>query len=91
MINGIGNNSPVQKVVSQPIQKQLPTEPAKQLRAADRLEVSGASHLLKTLKSSGDIRADLVQNVKKQIEAGKYETEAKLDAAVSRLLDDLNQ
>ena len=40
MINGIGNNSPVQKIVSQPIQKQLPAEPPKQLRAMDRLEVS---------------------------------------------------
>jgi len=89
MINGIGSHSPVQKIVSQPVQKQVPAEAPKQLRATDRLEVSGASHLLHTLKAS-DVRADLVQSVKSQIDAGKYETEAKLDAAVSRLLDELN-
>src|SRR6476646_1879159 len=84
MIHGVGNNSPVQKVVSQPVQKQLPAEPAAQLRATDRLEVSGASHLLKTLKASGDVRAELVSSIKQQIEAGKYETPAKLDAAIDR-------
>ncbi|HEX8524752.1 MAG TPA: flagellar biosynthesis anti-sigma factor FlgM [Tepidisphaeraceae bacterium] len=89
MINGIGNNSPVQKIVTQPVSKQLPAEPAKQLRATDRLEVSGAGHLLKTMKASGDVRVDLVQSVKKQIEAGTYETEAKLNSAVDRLLEEL--
>ncbi len=86
MINGIGSNSPVQKIVTQPVSKQLPAEPAKQLRATDRLEVSGAGHLL---KASGDIRTDLVQSIKQQIEAGTYETDAKLDAAVDRLMDEL--
>jgi anti-sigma28 factor (negative regulator of flagellin synthesis) len=86
MINGIGSNSPVQKIVTQPVSKQLPAEPAKQLRATDRLEVSGAGHLL---KASGDIRVDLVQSIKQQIEAGTYETDAKLNAAVDRLMDEL--
>jgi anti-sigma28 factor (negative regulator of flagellin synthesis) len=89
MINGISSNSPVQKVITQPVQKQLPAEPAKQLRATDRLEVSGASHLLKTLKTNEGIRADLVAGIKQQIEAGKYETPAKLAAAVDRMLDDV--
>jgi anti-sigma28 factor (negative regulator of flagellin synthesis) len=89
MINGIGSNSPVQKIVSQPVSKQLPAEPAKQMRATDRLEVSGAGHLLKTMKASGDVRVDLVQNIKQQIQAGTYETDAKLDAAVDRLLGEL--
>jgi negative regulator of flagellin synthesis FlgM len=86
MIHGIGSNSPVQKVVTQPVQRQLPAEPATQLRATDRLEVSGASHLLKTLKASGDVRGELVANIKRQIDAGTYETPAKVDAAVNRLL-----
>jgi anti-sigma28 factor (negative regulator of flagellin synthesis) len=86
MINGIGSNSPVQKIVSQPVKTQLPAEPAKQLRATDRLEISGAGHLL---KASGDVRVDLVQSIKQQIEAGTYETDAKLNAAVDRLMDEL--
>ena len=89
MINGIGSHSPVQKIVSQPVQKQVPADAPKQLRATDRLEVSGASHLLASLKASG-VRTELVQSLKAQIAAGTYETEAKLDAAVNRLLDEIN-
>jgi anti-sigma28 factor (negative regulator of flagellin synthesis) len=44
--------------------------------------------LLKTLKNN-DIRTDKVAAIKAQIEAGTYEDDKKLDAAVDRLLDDL--
>lgn len=88
MINGVGSQSPVQKITSQPIQKQLPADPPKQLRATDRLEVSGVGHMLKTLKSN-DVRASMVAQVKQQIEAGTYENDQKLNAAVDRLLDEM--
>jgi hypothetical protein len=91
MINGVGSNSPVSKIVSQPISKQLPAEPPKQLRAADRLELSGASHLLAALKANTNVRADLVAGITQQIEAGTYETEAKLNATVERLLDEMSK
>ena len=87
-INGVGNNSPIQKVVTNPVHKQVPTEPAHQHPVTDRLEVSGMSHLLKTLKSN-DVRVDKVSEIRAQIEAGTYETEDKLDIAADRLLDDL--
>ncbi len=89
MINGIGSNSPVQRIVTQPISKQLPAEPPKQLPVTDRLELSGVNHLMQALKASADVRVDLVQNIRQQIEAGTYETPAKLDAAVTRLLKEL--
>jgi len=53
-----------------------------------KLELSGVSHLLKTLKNN-DVRTDKVAVVKAQIEAGTYDDEKKLDAAVDKLLDDL--
>jgi negative regulator of flagellin synthesis FlgM len=46
------------------------------------------SHLLKALKSN-DVRVDKVADIKKQIEAGTYETDDKLNIAADRLLDDL--
>jgi anti-sigma28 factor (negative regulator of flagellin synthesis) len=88
MINNVGNNSPVQRIASQPIQKQLPAEPAKQLRATDKLDVSGVGHLLKALKAN-DVRGELVASVKAQIEAGTYESQVKLDGAVQRLLEEI--
>ena len=91
-INGLGSNSPIQKLTQQPIRKEIPTDapPAQPARGADQLELSGMSHLLKTLQSN-DVRADKVAQVKAQIEAGTYETDEKLDAAADRLLDDLQK
>ena len=88
-INSVGNQNPVHKVVSQPVHKQLPATPAKQLAVTDKLELSGVSHMLKTLKSNGDVRMDKVAQVKAQLESGTYESEAKLDAAIDKLMDDL--
>ena len=87
-INGVGHNSPVHKVVSNPIQKSIPAEAPKQGAATDKVELSGMSHLLKTLQKN-DVRTDKVAEIKAQIEAGTYEDDKKMDAAVDRLLDDL--
>ncbi len=87
-INSIGNNPSVQRILSKPIQKQVPVDTPKATTVTDRLELSGMSHLLQTLKRN-DIRTDLVADVKARIENGTYEDDAKLDVAVDRLLDDL--
>ena len=89
-LGGTGNTNPVQRVVTNPVQKQIPTDAPAQLpaTATDKLELSGVSHLLKTLKNN-DVRTDKVAIIKAQIEAGAYDDEKKLDAAVDKLLDDL--
>ena len=88
-VNNVGQSSPVEKIVNNPIQKTIPADAPKQLPATDRLELSGVSHLLKALKANSDVRTDKVAEIKAQIEAGTYEDEKKLDVAVDRLLDDL--
>ena len=87
-IQSIGTNSPVPKIVQQPIPKQIPADPAPQSPTVDKLELSGMSHLLKVLKSN-DVRVDKVAQVRAQIDAGTYETDDKLNVAADRLLDDL--
>src|SRR5947209_8054615 len=77
-VNNVGPDSPVQKLVQNPIQKQLPADASTPTRATDRLELSGASHLLRSLKSDG---TDKVASVKAQIEAGTYEDDHKLNVA----------
>jgi len=89
-VNNINSTSPVQKIVSNPIQKQIPTDAPTQARATDRLELSGGSHLLQMLKT-GDARAEKLASIKTQIEAGTYEDDHKLDVAIDKLLDDLNK
>ena len=88
-VNNVGQSSPVEKIVNNPIQKTIPADAPKQLPATDRLELSGVSHLLQALKSNSDVRTDKVAQIKAQIEAGTYEDEKKFDVAVDRLLDDL--
>jgi anti-sigma28 factor (negative regulator of flagellin synthesis) len=89
-INAVGGNSPVQKIIANPVQRSVQTEAAQQpTPLADRVEISGVGAMLKTLKAGGAFRADKVADIKAQIEAGTYEDDTKLDAAADKLLDDL--
>lgn len=54
----------------------------------DRVEMSFEAQMLSRTSVDG-IRADRVANIRAQIASGVYETPAKLDAAVSRLLDEM--
>lgn len=88
-VNNVGSTSPLQKIQTRPVQKELPVDGPKQLPSADKLELSGVSHLMKALKANADVRNDKIAAIKAQIEAGTYEDDAKLDAAVDKLMDDL--
>jgi len=88
-INNVGGASPIQKVVSAPVQKEVPAGGTGRPSLADRVELSGAGHLLNQLKSN-DVRAEKVAAIKAQIEAGTYaDDDHKLDGALDGLLDDL--
>ena len=91
-INGLGSTSPLQQ--TQSVAKSAPsvsTSATAKPSLSDRLELSGMSGLLQSLKAGGDFRADKVATIKAQIESGSYETDAKLDAASDRLLDELTK
>jgi len=58
-------------------------------RGGDRVELSSAAQLLGKLRGLPEVRADLVARVRAQIDAGTYETDARIDAAVDALAEDL--
>lgn len=90
-INNISPNTPVQKIVANPIQKQVPADASQSLSPSDKLELSGASHLLQALKSSADVRTDKIAAIRGQIQSGTYDADGtKLDAAVDQVLNELN-
>lgn len=69
-----------------------PTAPAPNAqgaRGADQVEFSDAAQAASIAGEQGDFRADLVARIQNEIAAGTYETAAKLDAAVDRLLDEM--
>lgn len=88
-INNISGNSQVQKIVQNPIHREVSAPTASTTRGADKVELSGLQGMLKTLQAGGDVRTDKVAAIKAQIEAGTYEDDKKLDAAVDRMLDDV--
>ena len=57
-------------------------------RGADQVDISAAAEAA-LAGPSADFRADLVARIQQEIAGGTYETAAKLDAAVDRLLDEI--
>ena len=90
-IHGVGGNSPVQKVASQLAARPAEKTEAATTRSADKLELSGVSHLMQALKANQDVRIDKVTTIKQLIESGTYEDEAKIEATVDKLLDELTK
>ncbi|HMO25169.1 MAG TPA: flagellar biosynthesis anti-sigma factor FlgM [Tepidisphaeraceae bacterium] len=89
-INNIGT-TPIQKVINPtPASKTAaPAGPASPQRAVDRLELSGMSPMLQTLKKD-EVRTEKVNEIRAQIADGTYDADGKkLDAAIDRLLDEL--
>jgi anti-sigma28 factor (negative regulator of flagellin synthesis) len=55
---------------------------------ADRVELSRHARLLDELRRLPEVRSDLVEQIRRAIEQGTYDTPAKLDAAIERLIAD---
>ena len=58
-------------------------------RGSDRVELSTVSRLLAKLNQPAEVRHELVNRIRDEIAAGTYESDAKLDAAVEGLAEDL--
>ncbi len=89
-INGLGSvpniPSSSQTPPSKPVNPNTPSEPKP---SEDRVEIS--SEALSGAKGEGpDVRALRLAQIKAAIDAGDYETQDKLDAALSRLFDELD-
>jgi negative regulator of flagellin synthesis FlgM len=57
--------------------------------SGDELQLSEAGQLASRLAEIPEIRADRVQTLREAIASGTYETEAKMSAALDRLLDEI--
>ncbi|MGA2796476.1 MAG: flagellar biosynthesis anti-sigma factor FlgM [Thermoguttaceae bacterium] len=68
---------------------QAPAKPESTSTIHDSVEISDAARLVAEARDIPDIRQDRVNEIRQQIASGTYETEAKLNAAVERLLDEI--
>jgi len=53
----------------------------------DELEISAAGQMLDRLSESPDVRAERIAQIKEAIENGEYDTDEKLEAALSRMFE----
>jgi anti-sigma28 factor (negative regulator of flagellin synthesis) len=60
------------------------------VRSSDRVELSDHARLLDQMRQLPEGRLDLVNQVKQAIDSGDYETEEKMNLAISKLLDDID-
>ena len=58
-------------------------------RGSDSVQLSNVAQMLSKIHQLPAVRQDLVNQVKSQIQAGTYETPAKVNAAVQGVLADL--
>jgi negative regulator of flagellin synthesis FlgM len=56
---------------------------------ADELDISSEADMVSRARDLPDVRADKVASIKAQIAKGTYDTDEKLDIAMSRLLDEI--
>ncbi|MEM9417508.1 MAG: flagellar biosynthesis anti-sigma factor FlgM [Planctomycetota bacterium] len=59
-------------------------------RGSDQIELSDTAKILAKLTDLPEVREDLVARVRAEIANGTYETDAKLDAAIEGLAEDLS-
>ena len=58
-------------------------------RPLDQVEISAEADFVSQIRDLPDIRADRVDVIRTQIDAGAYETDEKIEIAVGRLLDEI--
>ena len=84
----IGRPSPNYTVNGRAAQSTTPSSGAP-ARDGDSVQLSTAAQWLGKLRDLPEVRQDLVDRVRGEIDAGTYDTPARFDAAVDSLLEDL--
>ena len=58
-------------------------------KSVDRVDISAAAEAAIQASEGGEVRHDLVNQIRAQLAAGTYESAEKLDVAIDRLLDEI--
>lgn len=59
-------------------------------RGSDEVDISPLSHVLQRLRDVASIREDFVAQLRREIDAGVYDPDARLDAALDAMIADAN-
>ncbi len=91
-VNSIGNNSPVQKILTNPVRKDLSAKPVETSSSTrtDKVELSSTTPTIATPRAGESFRADKVAEMRAKLASGTYsDTDYKLNVAADKMLDDV--
>jgi negative regulator of flagellin synthesis FlgM len=89
--SGVGGSGPVRPVSSQPVQPTSASGVHGIELPKDEVSISSAARLLGELQNDPSVRAERLDEIRQAIADGVYETPAKLEAALLKLLDEIRR
>ena len=91
-VSNIGSVGPTQPM-KQPVSNQPPAQVANSqpVQRTDEVNISPEAQMLNEMAGSQDMRAERLDQIKAAIADGTYETQEKLNIALDRLLNEINQ
>ena len=87
----VGGAGPVRPAQVAPSQGPAQPAPGGLEAPQDEVEISSAARILEQLQTNPEVRAARLAEIRAAIEAGVYESDDKLSAAVDRLLDEIQR
>lgn len=87
----VGGAGPIRPAQVAPSQGPAQTAPGGLEAPQDEVEISSAARILEQLQTNPEVRAARLAEIRAAIEAGVYESDEKLSAAVDRLLDEIQR
>ena len=90
-VSGIGSVSGATpaRAVSPTTSVSQPSTASSVVAPRDQLEISSAGKMLDRLSETPEVRAERLAQIKEAIENGAYDTDEKLEAALSKMIDSL--
>lgn len=89
--SGVGGSSPVKSIQTVPVQS-APASGVHGLESPqDEIHISSAARLLGEIQNDPHVRAERLAEIREAIAHGVYETPAKLEAALLKLLDEIRR
>ena len=88
-VSGIGSVSGATPARAVSPSASQPAAPPSVAGPRDELEISSAGKMLDRLSETPEVRAERLAQIKEAIENGAYDTDEKLEAALSRMFDSL--
>jgi flagellar biosynthesis anti-sigma factor FlgM len=89
-VRGVGSSLGVASTrTNAPVPSHRDTAVAKPVSPKDELEISATGKMLDQLSQNPDVRQERLARIKAAIDDGTYDTDAKLEAALSKMIDAL--